>query len=254
MTAFERGYSCPLWLTFQQAKELGGYVKKGEKGTTVVYANTFEKKETDAETGEETTERIPFLRSYTVFNAVQVEGLPGHYYALADAPRNLTERLQHADEFFDHTKAETRHGGNLAFYRPSDDFIQLPPYESFTNRESYYSTRTHESIHWTKHESRVNRSFDSKRFGDARSRRGLRGGMRRRGCGIGKAEATIDATARHNELWPHHASPPRNSNSSTNSLGSGPRSSPGGPSATTGPDSMSISGPSSRSPPPPPTD
>jgi N-terminal domain of anti-restriction factor ArdC len=69
LTAFERSYTCPIFLTFQQAKELGGFVKKGEKGTTVVYANTFEKKETDAQTGEESIERIPFLKSYTVFEA-----------------------------------------------------------------------------------------------------------------------------------------------------------------------------------------
>jgi len=167
LAAFQRGYSCPLWLTFQQAKELGGHVKKGEKGTMVVYANTFEKKEKDEETGEETTERIPFLKSYVVFNAAeQTEGLPGHYYARAVAPRNLADRLEHAEQFFANTKADTRHGGNKAFYSPSGDFIQLPPFDSFENRDSYYATRSHESIHWTKHEQRLNRSFDSKRFGD----------------------------------------------------------------------------------------
>jgi antirestriction protein ArdC len=166
LTAFEKGYTCPLWLTFQQAKELGGHVKKGEKGTIVVYANTFEKKGKDEETGEETTERIPFLKSYTVFNGEQTEGLPGHYYARAVTPRNLAERLEHAEAFFARTKADTRHGGNRAYYSPSGDFIQLPPYDSFENRESYYATRAHESIHWTGHEERLTRSFDSKRFGD----------------------------------------------------------------------------------------
>jgi antirestriction protein ArdC len=166
LTAFQKGYTCPLWLTFQQTKELGGHVKKGEKGTMVVYANTFEKKEQNAETGEETTERIPFLKSYTVFNAEQTEGLPGHYYAQAEAPRNLAERLAGAEAFFTNTRADTRHGGGRAFYSPPGDFIQLPPFESFENRESYYATRTHESIHWSKHEKRLNRTFDSKRFGD----------------------------------------------------------------------------------------
>lgn len=166
LTAFQRGYACPLWLTFNQAKEAGGFVKKGEKGTTVVYANTFEKTETDAATGEETTERIPFLKAYTVFNAEQVEGLPGHYYALAKEPKNLAERIEQAEAFFAAAGADTRHGGNKAFYSPSLDYIQLPPFESFENRETYYATRAHESIHWTKHETRLNRMFDSKRFGD----------------------------------------------------------------------------------------
>jgi len=166
LTAYERSYTCPIWMTFQQAKVMNAFVKKGEKGTAVVYANTFEKTETDKATGEEHTAKIPFLKSYTVFNAEQIEGLPGHYTALAEGQKNLSERLDFAEEFFTNTEAETRHGGNRAFYSPSQDFIQLPPFESFENRESYYSTRAHESIHWTKHERRLNRSFDSKRFGD----------------------------------------------------------------------------------------
>jgi len=166
LRAFQSGYSCPIWLTFNQAKEAGGFVKKGEHGATVVYANSFEKTGTDAETGEETTERIPFLKAYTVFNAQQIDGLPSQYYALAESPRNLAERLEHAEAFFAATRIETRHGGNKAFYSPSQDFIQLPPFESFENREAYYSTRGHESIHATMHKSRLDRSFDSKRFGD----------------------------------------------------------------------------------------
>jgi antirestriction protein ArdC len=166
LTSFQRGYSCPIYLTFQQAKELGGHVRKGEKGTTVVYANTFEKKGKDEETGEEVTERIPFLKSYTVFNCEQTSGLPGHYYARAVTPRNLAERLEQAEAFFAHTKADTRHGGNRAYYSPSGDFIQLPPFDSFENRDSYYATRCHESIHWSGGAKRLNRSFDSKRFGD----------------------------------------------------------------------------------------
>jgi antirestriction protein ArdC len=165
VTAMDKGYSCPLWLTFNQAKEAGGFVRKGEKGTTVVYANTFEKTETDDD-GTETTERIPFLKAYTVFNAQQVEGLPGHYYARAEAPKNLAERLDRVEAFFAATAADTRHGGDRAYYSPSADYIQMPPYDSFQSRESYYATRAHESIHWTKHERRLARSFESKRFGD----------------------------------------------------------------------------------------
>ena len=162
----DKGYCCPIWLTFNQAKVAGGFVKKGEKGTTVVYASTFEKTDTDADSGKETTEKIPFLKAYTVFNAEQVEGLPGHYYARAEAPKNLADRLAHAERFFAATKIDTRHGGDKAFYSPGADFIQLPPYDSFQNREIYYATRAHESIHWTKHEKRLHRSFESKRFGD----------------------------------------------------------------------------------------
>ncbi|CAN5279782.1 zincin-like metallopeptidase domain-containing protein [soil metagenome] len=166
LTAFEKQYVSPLWVTFQQAKELGGFVKKGEKGTGIVYANSFEKKETDKETGEEKTERIPFLKSYTVFNAEQVEGLPEKYYAKVENPLSLEQRLDLAEQFFDRTQADIRHGGSKAYYRPSEDYVQMPPFESFTSRESYYSTLAHECTHWTKHERRLNRSFESKRFGD----------------------------------------------------------------------------------------
>jgi Antirestriction protein len=84
--AMERGYAAPLWMTFRQAKELGAHVKKGEKGTLVVYANTITRTETDPATGEESEHAIPFMKGYSVFNVEQIEDLPAHYYAKA-APR-----------------------------------------------------------------------------------------------------------------------------------------------------------------------
>ena len=167
LAAFERGYESPLWLTFQQAKELGASVKKGETGTKVVYANTFEKKTADTETGDETTERIPFLKAYTVFNAEQIEGLPARFHAPEVGPKPHAERLAEAEAFFANTEADTRHGGTRAFYCPAGDFIQLPDFDRFESRESYYAVRTHETIHWSKTEQRLGRRFDSKRFGDA---------------------------------------------------------------------------------------
>ena len=166
LTAFEKQYVSPLWLTFQQAKELGGSVRKGEKGTGIVYANSIEKKETDQETGEEKTERIPFLKAYTVFNAEQVEGLPEKYYAKIENPLPLEQRLDMAERFFAAIEADIRHGGSRAFYSPGSDYVQMPPFESFETRESYYSTLAHECTHWTKHETRLSRTFVSKRFGD----------------------------------------------------------------------------------------
>jgi antirestriction protein ArdC len=166
LTGFDRGYASPLWLTFQQAKELDACVRKGEQGTKVVYANTFEKKTCDESTGDENTERIPFLKSYTVFNAEQIEGLPAHYYAPQVEPKPHSERLDDAEAFFENTEAETRHGGTKAFYSPSGDFIQLPDFDRFENRESYYAVRAHEMIHWTKHAKRIDRNFETKRFGD----------------------------------------------------------------------------------------
>ena len=78
--AMEKGYNCPLWMTYKQAAELGGQVRKGEKGSLVVYADTFTKTGTD-EKGAEIETKIPFMKGYTVFNAEQIDGLPAHFYA-----------------------------------------------------------------------------------------------------------------------------------------------------------------------------
>ncbi len=161
-----RGYTAPLWLTFRQAKELGGFVKKGEKGTPVVYANSFTKKGTDEE-GKEVEQDVYFLKDYTVFNACQVEGLPQHFYALAAPPREKVERLAEADRFFAATGADIRHGGSRAYYALEGNYVQLPPFETFHDAESYASTAAHELTHWTRHPSRLDRDFGRKQWGDA---------------------------------------------------------------------------------------
>jgi antirestriction protein ArdC len=163
----ERGYSAPIWMTFRQAGELGGHVRKGEHGTSVVYASTFKRSEVDEETGEDVERDIPFMRGYTVFNVEQIEDLPAHYYATAAEP-TLTqeERLAGLEAFFAHTGAEIRHGGNRAYYAPGPDHIQMPHFEFFEGRESYYSTLGHETTHWTRHASRLDRDLGRKRYGD----------------------------------------------------------------------------------------
>lgn len=92
--AMERGYSAPLWLTYKQAQELGGQVRKGEKGSQVVYANTITRSETDEKSGEEVERQVPFLKGYTVFNAEQVEGLPAHFYSIAAPALSELERIE----------------------------------------------------------------------------------------------------------------------------------------------------------------
>ena len=159
------GYSCPFWLTFQQAKELGGHVKKGEHGSPVVYASTFKKKE-QTEDGRETEAEIPFLKEYTVFNAEQCDGLPKHYYTLADPPKEKIERIERAEHFFANTHADIRNGGNRAYYAFEADYIQMPSLEAFRDAESHASTLAHELTHWTRHSTRLNREFGRKRWGD----------------------------------------------------------------------------------------
>lgn len=167
MEAEARGYAAPIWMTFRQARELGGHVRKGEKGSLVVYANSITKTETDEETGEDAERTIPFMKGYTVFNVEQIDELPAHYYAKAVEPTlDPVERIAPVEAFLAETGARVSQGGNQAFYMPSEDRIQMPPFEFFRDPESYYATLLHETVHWTKHKTRLDRDFGRKRFGD----------------------------------------------------------------------------------------
>jgi antirestriction protein ArdC len=164
--ALEKGYAAPLWMTYKQSQELGAQVRKGEHGSLVVFADRFTKTETNDQ-GESVEHAIPFMKGYTVFNVEQIEGLPAHCYAQPVNPLPLCERIEHADRFVTATGAAIHHGGNQAYYAPSRDMIQLPPFEAFKDKESYYSTALHELTHWTKHETRLVRDLGRHRFGDA---------------------------------------------------------------------------------------
>ena len=164
--AMEKGYNCPLWLTYKQAAELGGQVRKGEKGSLVVYANTFTKTGTD-DKGAETETEIPFMKGYTVFNAEQIDGLPAHFYATVTPLNADIKPLDAVERFFANTKITIQHGGSSAFYSPARDIVQMPELQTFRDAESYAATLAHECCHATRHESRLNRDLGRKRFGDA---------------------------------------------------------------------------------------
>lgn len=166
-SSMERGFAAPIWMTFKQALELGAHVRKGEKGSPVVYANTIVKTETDVASGDDVDVTIPFMKGYTVFNVEQIEGLPAHYYAIATGEPNPDERDARAEAFFTATGARVETGGNSAFYRLDTDHIQMPAFETFVGAQRYYATLAHESVHWTRHADRLDRSFGRKQFGDA---------------------------------------------------------------------------------------
>ncbi len=166
MSAEMSGFVSPFWLTFNQAKELGAFVKKGEHGSPVVYASKFTKKD-KTEAGDEIDQEIPFLKQYTVFNADQVEGLPGYFYELAKAVQTEPlKRIEQAEAFFANTKADIRYGGNRAYYAFEADYVRMPPFETFRDSESHAATVAHELTHWTRHTSRLNREFGRKKWGD----------------------------------------------------------------------------------------
>jgi antirestriction protein ArdC len=163
--AMDRGFACPIWMTYKQANELGGQVRKGEHGSLVVYADRMTRTETNA-SGEEAEHLIPFLKGYTVFNCEQIDNLPGHFMAPAAPVLDPVARIAGAEDFFRHTGANIRFGGDRAYYAVHDDFVQMPPFETFRDAESYYATLAHETTHWTKHPSRLDREFGRKRWGD----------------------------------------------------------------------------------------
>lgn len=164
--ALERGYTSPTWMTFKQALELKANVRKGERGSLVVYASKITRSETNSESGEESERDIPFLKGYTVFNVAQIEGLPERYHVKPQPLPDSPERIVQADLFAANTKAVIGHGGNLAYYNIGADRVQMPPFETFVDATSYYGTLIHELTHWTRHKTRLERKFGRKRFGD----------------------------------------------------------------------------------------
>jgi antirestriction protein ArdC len=164
MQQMAHGYSLNRWLTFQQAKALGANVRKGEHGTGIVFFKMLERDEAANDPG--TRRVIPLLRSFTVFNAAQVDGLPEALTATPALPDGWTP-VGAADELLERSGATIRHGGDRAFYRPSDDSIQMPHKATFAQAHRYYNVALHELTHWTGAESRCNRELRGRQHIDA---------------------------------------------------------------------------------------
>jgi antirestriction protein ArdC len=154
-----KGYRHHTWMTFNQAKEVGGCVRKGEKSSPVIYWGSYSKED---ETGEEET-RL-FAKGYAVFNVEQIDHLPERFYEAAPVAATA-ERIKLADQWAVGTGAEIRHGGSKAFFSPKSDHVQMPPLEAFYEHEAYYATLAHELTHWSGAKARLDRQF-GKRFGD----------------------------------------------------------------------------------------
>ena len=147
-------YESPLWLTYRQAQELGGHVKKGEKSTPIVYFNLLERE--DAETGE--VKRIPLYKLHHVFNVSQTADIPAKNIPVIGARREFNpiancERIAASMP----KRPEVLHGYSQACYSPSLDVVRMPDPSSFEKPEGYYSVLWHELGHSTGHRSRLNR-------------------------------------------------------------------------------------------------
>jgi antirestriction protein ArdC len=163
----EHGFSTQNWLTFRQALGLGGNVRKGEHGTTVVYADRFvpDEERKRAERDGDEPNAIPFLKRFTVFNTDQCENLPPE---LTSAPKPVPEGvvLPHAEALIAATGADFRIGGDRAFYSTVHDFIQVPRPEAYFEPINWHRTALHELGHWSGHPSRLGRNL-SGNFGSA---------------------------------------------------------------------------------------
>jgi antirestriction protein ArdC len=159
MSSMAGGFSSPYWATFKQWKERGAHVKKGSTGTQIIFYSPIEKTVTDQVTGEAEQVSYAVLKSFYVFNADQVEGAE---IPTAAPVSTVFESHDAAEAFIAGTGARISHGGDAAFYVPSQDRIQLPHKSSFTDPASYYATAFHELTHWTGHESRTDRKLSGK--------------------------------------------------------------------------------------------
>ena len=151
------GYSSPYWMTYKQAQEMGGHVRRGEKSTLVVFWKWLEVDADEPLTKEESIKRIPFLRYYSVFNLEQIDGIPASRIPTLKA-RNI-EPIEAAQAIVDAmpNRPCIGHGGDKAFYRPATDSVQMPNREAFDSAEAYHSTLFHELTHATGHPSRLGR-------------------------------------------------------------------------------------------------
>lgn len=150
------------WLTYKQAQDVGAQVRRGEKGTMIVFFKPWTV--TDRNDPESKERTVPVLRNFTVFHTSQVDGLPAKYLPVRPEPRPECECIGAAETLI--RQAKLSHGGNRAYYRPATDEIQLPESGQFRSAQDYYATALHELTHWTGAKHRLDREY-GKRFGDS---------------------------------------------------------------------------------------
>jgi antirestriction protein ArdC len=149
-------YQAPFWLTFRQAQEMGGHVRKGEKACPVVFWKWLDVEAPEDPTGKK---RVPFLRYYSAFNLAQVDGIPTDKIpSLGEHQREHTP-IEEAERIVAGMpkRPQIQHGGGRACYVPSVDRVEIPEPGTFRSGQDYYSTLFHELTHATGHETRLNR-------------------------------------------------------------------------------------------------
>ncbi|MFP1904583.1 ArdC family protein [Lonsdalea quercina] len=158
-SASKQGFSDSRWMTWKQAQAEGGQVRKGQHGTTAIFYTTLEK---ESEEGE--IAHIPMLKTFTVFNVEQIDGLP--LTAEAVSPVETFEPLPQAEKLFHNSGAIIIEKGQNAFFMPSTDEVWLPERRLFSDAANFYATGLHELVHWSGAKKRLNREMKGK-FGSA---------------------------------------------------------------------------------------
>ncbi|MCD6673167.1 MAG: ssDNA-binding domain-containing protein [Burkholderiaceae bacterium] len=156
------GYPVNRWMTYRQALAVGAHVRRGEVGTPITL---FKPKEVRAEgepsDAENVPRVVPILRTFVVFNAAQIEGVPEHLLP-NEPPRPDWAPHAAAEQLLNSADVVIEHGGSRAYYAPAQDRIQMPPRSAFAEADAYYATALHELTHWTGHPSRCNRALQSR--------------------------------------------------------------------------------------------
>lgn len=163
-------YTSNVWGTFNQWKDKGGFVKKGEKSTTVIFWTFFEKKDTNGNlvlNAKGKPETVPYLRYYNVFNAEQIVGIDLEKYTPKQGKSSEFNPISEAEKVISQMPncPKIKHSGNRAYYSPSLDYIGMPMPAQFHSNQEYYSTLFHELSHSTGHETRIGRDLSPTSFG-----------------------------------------------------------------------------------------
>jgi antirestriction protein ArdC len=201
-----QGRTSPWWGTFNQFKQLGGCVQKGEKGTMVVFWKIPAKVETEDEPETETKrwQKAPLLRYYTVFNAEQVNGLdPAKIPAAAPKPAAPIAEAESIVQGMPRAPMIQHVPGDLACYAPALDLVTMPMRTQFPIAARYYSTLFHELTHATAHPSRLNREL-GQAFGDqiyAREELIAEMGAAFLAAEAGIVDVTIEESASYIQTW-----------------------------------------------------
>ncbi|HDX8864296.1 TPA: DUF1738 domain-containing protein [Klebsiella michiganensis] len=158
-SASEQGFNDSRWMTYKQVQAEGGQVRKGEHGTTAIFYATLEKESEDGEIVQ-----IPMLKTFTVFNVQQIDGLPLTTETIS--PDATFDPLQEAENLIRKSGANIIEKGQNAFFQPSTDEVWLPERHLFSDAANFYATGLHELVHWSGGKKRLNREMKGK-FGSA---------------------------------------------------------------------------------------